>query len=142
MLGAHEADLVQPLCPWGSCPPPHPPGSRVPSVERAMTSDVQRVGNTAAHRPTGLGGLFLVQDGYDFRKVRVCVRAESLSRVRLFAVPWTVAHQVPLSMEFSRQEYGFPCPPAGNCPKPGVESRSLQGKWIPYCLPLLCCSIL
>jgi len=49
-------------------------------------------------------------------------------------IPWTVAHQVPLSMEFSRQEYGFPCPPAGNCPKPGVESRSLQGKWIPYCL--------
>ena len=28
-----------------------------------------------------------------------------LSRVRLFETPWTVAHQAPLSMEFSRQEY-------------------------------------
>ena len=35
------------------------------------------------------------------------------SRVQLFATPWTVAHQAPLSMGFSRQEYwsGLPCPP-------------------------------
>ena len=32
-------------------------------------------------------------------------RSEVLSRVRLFLTPWTVAHQVPPSMEFSRQEY-------------------------------------
>ena len=30
---------------------------------------------------------------------------ESLSHVRLFATPWTVAHKASLSMEFSRQEY-------------------------------------
>ena len=30
---------------------------------------------------------------------------KSLSRVRLFATPWTVAYQAPQSMEFSRQEY-------------------------------------
>ena len=37
------------------------------------------------------------------------------SRVRLFAVLWTVACQVSLSMGFSRQEYwtGLPCPPPG-----------------------------
>ena len=37
---------------------------------------------------------------------------KSLSRVRLFATPWTVAHQAPLSMGFSRQEYwsGLPFP--------------------------------
>ena len=37
---------------------------------------------------------------------------KSLSHVQLFATPWTVAHQAPLSMEFSRQEYwsGLPCP--------------------------------
>ena len=36
----------------------------------------------------------------------------SLGHVRLFATPWTVAHQAPLSMGFSRQEYwgGLPCP--------------------------------
>ena len=36
----------------------------------------------------------------------------SLSRVRLFVTPWTVAYQAPLSMGFSRQEYwsGLPFP--------------------------------
>ena len=36
---------------------------------------------------------------------------------------WTVTHQAPLSMEFSRQEYwsGLPCPPAGDLPDPGIE---------------------
>ena len=38
--------------------------------------------------------------------------AQGLSRVRLFATPWTVAHQAPPSMGFSRQEYwsGLPFP--------------------------------
>ena len=40
----------------------------------------------------------------------------SLSRVQLFATPWTVAYHTPLSIEFSRQEYwsGFPCPSISN----------------------------
>ena len=40
---------------------------------------------------------------------------------------WTVAHQVPLSMGFSRQESwsGLPCPPPGNLPHPGIEPTSL-----------------
>ena len=48
------------------------------------------------------------------------------SRVRLFATPWTVAHQAPLSMRFSRQEYwsGLPCPPPGDLPDPGIEPTS------------------
>ena len=37
--------------------------------------------------------------------VCVCVRAHMLRHVQLFAIPWTVAHQVPLFMGFSRQEY-------------------------------------
>ena len=38
-----------------------------------------------------------------------------LSHVQLFATPWTVALQAPLSMGFSRQEYwsALPCPPPG-----------------------------
>ena len=56
--------------------------------------------------------------------------AESLSRVRLFATPWTVAHPAPLSLEFSRLEYwrGLPCPPPGDLLYPGIEpgSPSLQ----------------
>ena len=48
------------------------------------------------------------------------------SRVRLFATPWTVACQAPLSMGFSSQEYwsGLPCPPQGNLPHPRIESAS------------------
>jgi len=51
---------------------------------------------------------------------------ESLSRVQLFATPWTVAHQAPSSMEFSRQEYwsGFPFSSPGDLPDPGIKPRS------------------
>ena len=40
--------------------------------------------------------------------------------------PWTVAHQSPLSVEFSRQEYwsGLLCPPSGHLPDPGIEQGS------------------
>ena len=46
----------------------------------------------------------------------------SLSRVRLFVTPWTVAHQMPLSIEFFRQEYwsGLPFPSAADLPYPGI----------------------
>ena len=49
------------------------------------------------------------------------------SHVRLFATPWAVAHQPPLSMRFSRQEHwsGLPCPPPGDLPDPGMEPASL-----------------
>ena len=41
---------------------------------------------------------------------------------------WTVAHQVPLFMGFSRQEYcsGLPCPPPGDLPDPGIKLTSLM----------------
>ena len=47
--------------------------------------------------------------------------------VRLFATPWTVAHQAPLPMGFSRQEFwsGLPCPPPGDLPDPGIKPLSL-----------------
>ena len=46
------------------------------------------------------------------------VKVKSLSRVRLFATPWTVAHQAPPSMGFSRQEHwsGVPFPSPGDLP--------------------------
>ena len=60
------------------------------------------------------------------------------SRSRLFVTPWTVAHQTPLSMGFSRQEYwsGLPCPPPGGLPNPGMEPASVNiscvGRWVLY----------
>ena len=46
--------------------------------------------------------------------------------VQLFATPWTIAHQAPPSMEFSRQESwsGLPFPSPGDLPDPGIEPRS------------------
>ena len=50
-------------------------------------------------------------------KSTTCVLSR-FSRVRLFETPWTVAHQAPLPMGFSRQEYwnGLPFPPPGHLP--------------------------
>ena len=55
-------------------------------------------------------------------RVKVKVKVKSLSRVRLFATPRTVAHQVLLSMGFPRQEYwsGLPFPSPGDFPDPGI----------------------
>ena len=49
-----------------------------------------------------------------------------LSRVWLFATPWTVAHQAPLSLRFPRQEYlrELPFPSPGDVPNPGIERTS------------------
>ena len=56
----------------------------------------------------------------------MCLCAYWLSRVRLFATPWTVAGQAPLSMGFSGQEHwsGLPFPPPGDLPDPGIEPPS------------------
>ena len=50
------------------------------------------------------------------------------SHVRLFATPWTVALQAPLSVGFSRQDYwsGFPCSPSGDLPDLGIKPESLM----------------
>ena len=49
------------------------------------------------------------------------------SHVRLVATLWTLAHQAPLSMQFSSQEYwsGLPCLSPGDLPDPGIEPMSL-----------------
>ena len=63
------------------------------------------------------------------------VEVKSLSRVRHFATPWTVAYHSPPSMGFSRQEYqsGLPFHPPGDLPNPRTEPRSpaLQADALP-----------
>ena len=53
--------------------------------------------------------------------------AQLLGHVWLFVIPRTIAHQPPLSMEFSRQEYwnGLPVLYPGDLPNPGIKPRSL-----------------
>ena len=54
------------------------------------------------------------------------MKVNSLSPIRLFATPWTVAYQVSPSMGFSRQEYwsGLPFPSPGDLPDPRTEPGS------------------
>ena len=70
-----------------------------------------------------------------YYKTCVCV----LGHVRFFVNLWTVAHQVPLSMEFSRQEYwnALPFPPTGYLPDPGIQLLRLL-HWQADSLPLRC----
>ena len=60
------------------------------------------------------------------KRNRSCMVECLLSRFSyvLFVTPWTVAHQAPQSMGFSRQEYwsGLPCPPPEDLPDPGIET--------------------
>ena len=59
-----------------------------------------------------------------FRSTVTCVLKSSI--VSDSATPWTVAHQSPLSMGFTRQEYwnGLPFPSPGDLPDSGIEPRS------------------
>ena len=67
--------------------------------------------------------------------VLFCVLSH-LHHVLLFATLWTVAHQGPLSVGFSRQQHwsGLPCPSPGDLPNPGIKLRSLMlpafGRWV------------
>ena len=61
-----------------------------------------------------------------FSVLMIAMFAKSLQSCLLFAIPWTVAHQSPLSIGFSRQECwsGLPFPPPGDVPNPGIEPGS------------------
>ena len=60
--------------------------------------------------------------------------AEFLSCIQLFANPWTVARQAPLSMGILQATIwsGLPCPPPGDLPNPGIEpgSPALQADFL------------
>ena len=63
----------------------------------------------------------------------VFVVVQSLSHVQLFATPWTIACQAPLSMGFPRQEYwsGLSFPTLGDLPDPKIKpmSPALAGRF-------------
>ena len=61
----------------------------------------------------------------EFHGLHVGMPAQSLSYSWLFATPWTLAHQAPLSMEFSRRQYwsGLPFPSPGDLPNLGIKPR-------------------
>ena len=73
-----------------------------------------------------------------YLRMHVCVPSH-VSRVWLFVTLWTVAHQAPLSMEFSRLEYWseLPCPPPGDLPDPG-KLKKIRTFPLLFCR---CCSL-
>ena len=75
---------------------------------------------TWTEEPGGLQSMWLQS------QTCACVLSH-LSHVQLFAALWTVAHQAPLSMGFSKQEYwsGLPCPPPGHLPNSGIKPTCL-----------------
>ena len=70
--------------------------------------------------------------GTNINNLRYADVLSHFSHVRLFVTLWTVAHQAPLSIGFSRQKYWsrLPCPPPGDIPNPGI-------KLIPFMPPAL-----
>ena len=118
-LQPHGLWLARLLCPWGfskqeywcglPCPPPgDPPNPGIEPRSPALQAD---------SLPTELSG----KPVYLF------------SRVQTFATLWTVARQAPLSMAFPRQEYcsGFPFPPPGDPPNPGIKPVPLVSPALP-----------
>ena len=81
--------------------------------------------NLAEPRTQGKIAMRQVAGHSNQSSITMCL-CPSLSRVCLFATPWTIAPQAPRSMGFSRQEHwsGLPRPSAGDIPDPGIEPRS------------------
>ena len=73
----------------------------------------------------------ILQDLYNNAQNACVCMLSHISHVQLFATLWAVAHQAPLSMGFSRQEYwsGLTCPSPGDLPDLGIEP------WILHLLP-------
>ena len=103
------------------------PKGREPTTPRGSTSLARRQRGVR----TRWGGRVLTVvsvGGNRWGSVRrfCCCCCWVLSCVRLFATPWTVAHQGSPSMGFSRPEYWrvLPFPPPGDLPHPGMEPTS------------------
>ena len=67
------------------------------------------------------------QDAASFLQKEHNAKGKRKESVQLCATPWTVTHQAPQSMEFSRKEYwsGLPFPSPGDLPDQGIEPGSL-----------------
>ena len=79
----------------------------------------------------------IVEDRRAFQATVHAYILSSISHIRLFVTPWTVAHQVPLSMGFSRQEHWsrLPCPLPGGLPDLVTESSAMSlalARWVLY----------
>ena len=91
-------------------------------IEHSLEPHNKKFNHPQAYRAT----VFISASYFVVSVTRVCT-LNCFSLVRLLGMLWTVAHQAPLSMGFSRQKYwsGLPCPPLGDLPNPEIEPVSL-----------------
>ena len=94
---------------WSELPCPLPGDLPSPGIELVSLTS-----------PALAGGFFTTSATWEAPKMVVLM----LSHVNLFVTPWTVVHQAPLSMGFSRQEYWSGLPTPGDLPDPGIEPTS------------------
>ena len=109
--------------PWTvACHVPLPMEFECVAMPTSMGSSQPRNQTQVSHIAGGLFTIWATREALE----RPWSEVKSLSRVQLFATPWTVAHQAPPSMGFSRQEYwsGLPFPSPGDLPEPGIKPRS------------------
>ena len=97
---------------------PHHRPQRGPCGQPCLPKTQQQL-----HRNSSMNTKYRQRPAYS---VSLNLKMKLLSRVRLFATPWTVAHQARPSVEFSRQEYwsGLLFPSPGDFPNPGIKPRS------------------
>ena len=117
-----------------NCPPEtEAPGSqRKPHPNHSLCRPWLPRTQTRPEMQTEVSPTLLVSD-YCCSWWVACVRARLLRHVQLFGTLQIIAHQAPLPMEFSRQEYwsGLPCPSPGDLPDPRTEPTSLAPPALP-----------
>ena len=100
--------------------PRHPTG-QLPNFDANQISSIVSI---EQYLPTGHTWIHLLVTDCAVQKTLCC--AQSLSRIRLFAIPWTVARQAPLSMEIQQARIleWVAMPSSRGFPDPGMEPRS------------------
>ena len=96
------------------------------TIQMCVISSYESCGPPRQEEYMGGGGWWILN------RVYVCTKLQSC--VWILATLWTIAHQPPLSMGFSRQEYSsrLPCPSPGDLPNPGIQPVSYVssiGRW-------------
>ena len=120
--------------PWPCWLPAELPGkSRPPTISPSVLPLTVPAGQSPGRRRAGLSALC----GNVLSPALVHHACSVASVMSNSVTPWTAAHQAPLSMRFSRQEYwsGLPCPPPENLLDPGIEpafpvSPALPGRFL------------
>ena len=101
--------------------------TRGPTLMSQMKQDIARLAHEWMPVPSSTSHSMAITRNPLFQTLEsfACMLSP-FSHIQLFGTPQTVAHQAPLSMGFSRQEYwsGLPCPSPGDLPDPGIKPIS------------------